>query len=525
MSESGELMPSLRAAPAHSPAWWLATVALCAILLAPLTIVDVPPLLDYPNHLARAYVLASLPGDPVLARFYAPHWSVIPNLALDLIAPPLIHILPVHVVGRLMIAAALVLPAMGTIAYNTALGGRWWALSAGLIAYNCCLLYGFLNFEISLGIALLLAATWLRWRETHPVRAIVLGMAGALLLFACHLMGLVFFGLLIGGAELFKIAAPVLVPGGRTSWLATALLRRTCALAAVFAIPAVLYVLSDLRNLGGDAEFLPPGAKLRQFLTAFTNYDQRLDALTALVAFALPAVCLLTRHGRFPGRAAVPIVLLLIAFLAAPFAWKGTQSLDTRFAIMLAFMLFAGFVPARWPPGLRVTVAIGLVLLFAARMALLTTAWAAHRADLADLRTVLRPIQPGKAVFVAEAGLREAPAYWAANPNWRLLSNGIRTDEHLGALALIEHRAYWPFEFDNISQQPIETREPYRALAERVGGMPNRDEAAVANVCGFNYVLLTGADAVPPLPATRFRLLTQSGYAALYAVTRCKEDL
>ena len=38
-------------------------------MLAPLLIVDVPPLLDYPNHLARAFALASLPRDAVLARF------------------------------------------------------------------------------------------------------------------------------------------------------------------------------------------------------------------------------------------------------------------------------------------------------------------------------------------------------------------------------------------------------------------------------------------------------------------------
>ncbi|HBK07675.1 MAG TPA: hypothetical protein DDZ81_17785 [Acetobacteraceae bacterium] len=509
--------------------------------MAPLLIVDVPPLLDYPNHLARAYVLASLPGDPVLAQFYAPHWSVIPNLALDLIAPPLIQILPVHLVGRLMIAAALLVPTIGAIAYNTALGGRWWGLGAGLVAFNSCLLYGFLNFEISLGLALLLAAAWLRWREDHPTRTLVLAMAGASLLFACHLMGLVFFGLLIVGAELFHIGPAVLVlakrppspamtgklmaaPPTRPESSAAALFRRGVFLALVFAAPAILYVASTLRQLGGDAEFLPISAKLVQLLTAFANYDRRLDMATALVAIILPALCLLLRLGRVPGAAAVPMVLLLIAFLAAPFAWKGTQSLDTRFAIMLAFMLFAGFVPVRWPPAFRVTAIAVLTLLFTARMALLTAAWAAHRTDLSDLRTVLLPVQPGQAVYVAEAGPHEAPAYWAANPNWRLLSNGVRTDEHLGALALIEHRAYWPFQFDNVSQQPMETREPYRTLAERVGGLPDRDEAAVANVCGFDYVLLTGADAVPKLPPSRFRLLTQSGYAALYAVTKCKED-
>src|SRR5258707_11836509 len=84
-------------------AWWVALIGLCAGLMAPLFVVDVPPVLDYPNHLARAFVLASLPDDTVLARFYAPHWSIIPNLALDLIAPLLIKVLPVHVAGRLLI--------------------------------------------------------------------------------------------------------------------------------------------------------------------------------------------------------------------------------------------------------------------------------------------------------------------------------------------------------------------------------------------------------------------------------------
>ena len=62
----------------------LALTGVCVLLLAPLTLVDMPPLMDYPNHLARMYALAFSGQDPVLARFFAPHWAIIPNLALDL---------------------------------------------------------------------------------------------------------------------------------------------------------------------------------------------------------------------------------------------------------------------------------------------------------------------------------------------------------------------------------------------------------------------------------------------------------
>ena len=506
---SSRLVPTARSSDV---AWRLSVAALIAVLLFPLVLVDVPPLLDYPNHLARAFVLASLPEDAALGRFFAPHWTVIPNLAVDLLAPPLIHVLPVHVVGRLVIAAALILPALGTIAYNTALGGRWWSLGVSLVAYNSCLLYGFLNFEIALGVALLLAAGWLRWRDRRPVRAIALAAVGAPVLFTCHLMGLLFFGLLIGGAELFQLTRE------RTMG---ALIRRSAALALVFTLPAVLYLASALRQLGGDASFLPLDEKLLQLVTTFVNYNWPLDLTTAAVAITLPSLCLLQRWGRVPGPAAWPMMLLAIAFLAAPYSWKGTYVLDTRFAIMLGFMLFAGFVPSRWPAGFRAASIGILVLLFTARMGLLMVAWSEHRADIADLRSVLAPVQPGQAVYVAETGLKEAPAYWDTNPRYRLLSNGVRTDEHLGALILIEHRAYWPFEFDMPSQQPIVTLEPYAGLAGIVGSLPNWKDAAAANVCGFDYVLLQEADAVPDLPASRFRLLRRSGFASLYVISQC----
>jgi hypothetical protein len=294
--------------------------------------------------------------------------------------------------------------------------------------------------------------------------------------------------------------------------------RRGLVLGLVFAVPALLYAASDLSQLGGDAAFLPPLAKLLQLAGVFSNYLSWLDAATAAVAIGLPVLCLLTRRGRFPGVAAVPMVVLVAAFLAAPYAWKGTYHLDTRLAVMLDFMLFAGFIPGRWPRRWHVFPAVAVALLFTARMAVLTIAWAAHQADIDDIRFVLQPVRPGQAVYVASAGVADA----SAGTRWRQMSDGSRTDIHLGALALIERRAWWPFEFDNVSQQPMETEQPYRAMAERVGDLPDAAQAATADMCGFDYVLLTGADAVPGLTPERFQVLRRSGFAALYRITSCR---
>ncbi len=507
---------------AGRPVWWAVLIAICMVLVAPLLIVDMPPLVDYPNHLARVFVLASLPHDPVIARFYAAHWSIIPNLALDLVAPPMLAILPVHVVGRLLMAAAAVLPVLGAVAYSSAVAGspgaRWWCLGVGLVAYNGTLLEGFLNFNLGVGLALLLAAGWIRWQPSYPRVVTGLAAAGAVMLFACHLMSLLFFAILLGSAELARLLA---APADPRTWLRAAL-SRGIVLAMVFAAPAALYQASALSNLGGDAAFAGPADKLRQLLAAFTGYSLALDRVTAVLALAFPCLCLLLRRGRMPPPAAVAAGVLLIAYLATPYGWKGTFQIDTRFAIMLGFMLFAGFVPVRWPVALARIVAVAGVVLFIARIALLTLAWYQHRADLADLRLALQPVQPGQAVYVGSVSPTDPQSYWARAPWSRRLSNGVQTDTHLGALALIEHRAWWPFEFDNPAQQPIRTLPPYQAMAGRVGDLPDQAETMKADLCGFDLVLLTEADAAPGLPEGRFHLLVRTPFADLYRIDVCR---
>ncbi len=148
----------------------LAIAALCvAVLLAgPLLLVDVPPLLDYPNHLARIFLLAKGAADPLLAPIFQPHWAIIPNLAIDIVGPPLARVLPIHVAGRLMLATLLLLPVVGAVAYHRAVFGvrSLWPFAAALVACNgAFLLLGFLNFVAGAGAS----PCW--WRHLLDPRA------------------------------------------------------------------------------------------------------------------------------------------------------------------------------------------------------------------------------------------------------------------------------------------------------------------------------------------------------------------
>ncbi|HEY2131466.1 MAG TPA: hypothetical protein VGH36_00585, partial [Acetobacteraceae bacterium] len=353
------------AAQADARLWWPTLATICAILLAPLFITDVPPLLDYPNHLARAWLLAFAPTDPILSKIYVPNWAIIPNLGTDILWPPLMHILPVHVAGRVVVGLLVLLPVLGTAAYHRAIfaARSWWPLAACVVAYNAIVLLGFLNFALSLGAALLLAAAWIRWRNTYPLPTILLTTLGSIALFCCHLMGLIFFLILIGSYELECVCrAPRTLP------------TRALALLPVHAGPAWLYLLTDLKSASHNATFLPPAEKAAQLLTPFLNYDHTLDIISAALVLTFLALCAITRRLAVTPASTIALLTTAALYAASPYAFKGTAGLDTRFAIMLGFLLFAAIRPAPLPRAAFTLAAPTFAFLFATRMAVLATA-------------------------------------------------------------------------------------------------------------------------------------------------------
>ena len=502
-------------------AWWAVLALLSAVLLAPLLISDVPPVLDYPNHLARLVLLAAGPDDPVLGPVFMPHWAIIPNLATDLIGPTMLHLLPVHVAGRCLLGGVLLLNLAGVLALHRALFGRlsFWPLASGLVAYNSGFLLGFLNWQIGSGLAMLFAAAWLKWRERRPVATIVGAAVASIVLFFCHLMGLMFFLVLIGSAE------------AHAMWRGRATLVRSASLLPVLAGPIFLSLMTALRDAPAATHWMSPHDKLVQAASPFINYLFPLDMISAVLVFG--GVTLGVAVGWFvlAPQAILSVALLAILYAVLPFDLMSTSFLDTRIAIMLGFLLFAAVDPLYLPWQMRRAVAAGLLALFVARMAVVAEVWSEHRRDLGDLRTVIAAVPPGASVYMTNVPREEAPEYWDAGPRSRRLSNTLRTDYHLPALLLIERGAYWPVLFANPTQQPIRLRPAYDKLAREAHAIPSHaalvahpDSGSTA-LRDFDFVLMleAGADAdLANFVPNCLTLMSRTDFAALYRVRRDK---
>src|ERR1035438_6402670 len=91
----------------------IAVLILAALLLIPIWSTAFPPLLDYPNHLARSFVLAHL-HDPAFtfSRFYRADWGLYPYLGMDALLAVLGRLFPIEMAGRIFLSlCVLSLPA------------------------------------------------------------------------------------------------------------------------------------------------------------------------------------------------------------------------------------------------------------------------------------------------------------------------------------------------------------------------------------------------------------------------------
>ena len=500
-------------------AWFAGLPLLSAVLLAPLFITDVPPVLDYPNHLARFVLLAAPRDDPVLGPIFMPHWAIIPNLAADVIVPPLLHLMPVHVAGRCLLGAVLLLNLAGVIALHGALFRRisLWPLASGIVAYNSTFLLGFLNWQIGSGLAMLCAAAWLTWREHRPVMTIMGASVASVALFFCHLMGAVFFLLLIGSAELYAM------------WQSRRVFIRLASLLAVLAGPILLSLMAELSDGASVTHWMNPHDKLIQTTSPFINYLFPLDMATALFVYSAIAIGISVGWFKLAPRAAPAAVALAILYVVLPFDLMDASFLDTRVAVMFGFLLFAVVDPVKMRRRPRQVLATSLAVLFALRMAVVAEVWMEHQRDLTQLRAVIAAVPPGALVYLTNVPQDEAPGYWDAGPRSRRLSNTLRTDYHLPALLLIEHGAYWPVLFANPGQQPIRLRPAYARLARQAHDIPPHSilltdqDRVSARLRGFDFVLMLEAGADPDLTGFIPRcldLVSRADFAALFKVRR-----
>ena len=512
-------------------AWWIALSLMLLGLVIPLLLVEVPPLADYPNHLARGVFLAFGAGDPVTSHMFAANWQIAPNLALDLILPPLLFVMSPLIAGKVLLAIAALLPATGAIALNQACFKRrsFWALGVGLVVYNVPFLLGFINFQIGVGVALWGAAAWIAIAPERTAQRVIVGAAFALVAFFSHLFSFAFFGTLIGCAE----AAAVYSRGPLNRETIPFAIRRLGSVAIALVLPVLLYLVSPLANTRGSVFRNNWVEKIKTLAVPFAGYAPRQTYIILGALAAILALLVFTRKLRIAPLTFFALPLLIVAFFILPTGAKGVFYIDTRIPVMMGFLLFAATMPRR-SRNIELGIYSVLTVLFASRILLISQVWLAAQSDVQQVRSALATVTPGSRVLAVDA--------ISPDPNqepvrFRALARAYpRSYWHYASFAYIDHHAFWADAFTLYGQQPVvslPTYEPssnpgafsmqnYRLLANPAAMGPVKQPTYLTNwQSKFDYILVMNADKDMQLERflpQKVSFVSRNGFAALLKV-------
>jgi len=360
-------------------------LAIIAALLAPIWTVPFPALMDYPNHLASAFVLAHL-RDPSFqfTRYYAAHWNTYPYLVMDLILLGLQRFVSIDVAGRLLLSlTVLSVPAGAWYFLRRANPGEgnlaFWAL---LVSNNLYfLLYGFLNLQLSLALCFFLLGLWLRHLDRPRAGTWCLLLVVTTALYFTHLVG-------------FAVAAVVMSIYG---WAARRPLKQLASTWALF-IPGAIFYLHSLAGRGahGAFQFRAFSDKIGSLVAVMVGCSTAVDVLTLLVllgALAWAAIDNPDFHWNRPWRRATLILFLFYWLL--PAAYGPATNVDKRLLPFVFVLSLAGAKVGRRGRKL----ALVAVLLFVVRAGALERHFVSVQPHLEKLASAVSTIPPGARVL------------------------------------------------------------------------------------------------------------------------------
>jgi hypothetical protein len=503
------------------------------IVLFPVLSVTVPPILDYPNHYARLWLLSGGANDPSLSSIYRIDWSLTwVNSFMDVVATLLGPLVGVHIVSAIVLSLGLLLPQFGVALLNRSLFGTFssWNVLCFMLCWNRCFLAGWINMAVGFGLALVAAALepeiLLRLRSMAFAARFVFALA---IILVHPFGGMFYFALLIA-----------LAVGSRfESFLSRMTLPHAVARAANRGWPVVLalavIVIFGPKLPGSNEEGVIWQWSLSDlapvFVGYFRSYNIIYDALVAVLFVSIVTAAAL--RGRLRYHAGLLAVSLMLG-LVTPFVPKaamGTDPLNARLPMMMVLAMAAGLRPelevsvaaSRFAVG----AALALVLL---RTAYITTVWRGAERDLAAVRSAVASVEPGSAVLPVQYEISSADRQLI--PTGRLLG-GTPNYWHYPSLVVVDRKAFIPWLFSAPGKQPLRVLPPWSEISIDAG-QPPPVSALMTITAGsyafvndwhsrFDYVLLLNADwksngpTIEQVPG--LRLVTDQGFARLYRVT------
>jgi hypothetical protein len=488
--------PAAAALPKGTPRpWWEGRPFVAAMILlafVPLLYPQIPPLVDIGGHMGRYKVAVDLADSPILQQWFSFHWMPIGNLGVDLLVVPLAKLIGVEPATKLVIMSIPPMTVAGMLWVAREVHNRLPPTVAFALplAFGHPFMFGFVNFALSMALALLAFGLWLRLGRLGKSRLrALLFVPISFVVFFAHTFGWGTLGLLCFSAEAVRQH-----DRGHSWWMA---IIRAGIHAAVMALPIALILLWRSDATGGitnrwfDWEY-----KWEYLQRMFRDRWERFDLASAAIVLAVPLFALVHPRLTLSRNLAFSGLILAATYVLLPRIVFGSAYADMRLVPVAAaiFVLAVRFkAETRFP--LATWLAIAAVGFMLVRLTGTTASMAIAGRKQAEQLQALDHI---------EAGSRLAVLVWDKCEQWSL-----RRSDHLGAIATVRKEAYTNDHWPMAGSALMRVRYPQAGWFQRDPSQIVRDpgcrhegwavRAALANLPrgAFDYLWLVDMRPIP----------------------------
>lgn len=503
----------------------LAVFAYLAIFVA------FPPLQlqDFPNHLARAKVMADLlfHHGAEFGRDYQFHFLFTPYVLGDLLLATLVQLAGVTTAATIWAAGTFLsvpcalliyLRVRGTSAEPTVL----MLLVSLYLSTDTFFMLGFLEFKLSIAMMLLALACAESLRKEWSTGRWVAFAILMVIAYLIHLATIIFVGAAIGASAVWRLIPLVRRPGSARR---TALNHEVALLAPVICLLVWHLLSASLYRQPTDIVADSYGwgtldSKLSRLSWDFIRYSRRQDLYVAIPFVTFLLCCVSGKRIRFRGDGSIgpqvlePLALalvFLVLYFILPFEQAEASYIDVRALAVAPLFLLLGLLslPARRPssePRLTTPVVLLAGVFTVANLGYLFVHFAREERWLSQYRAVVANIPAHALVLPVYTGQRTANIY---------------DHLHIASFAVIDRNAATPYVFPGDRGSPVKYfRYVKRAYApdqlwyqSHLDG--DVDWKAVAG--SYRYLLIMkpfNPDRVPIVTRT----VAENGAAALVAI-------
>jgi hypothetical protein len=407
----------------------------CVFLCLPVVICRYAPLVDYPSHLARAYILAHYQQVLRYQQNFVTTRERLPNLAIDIAGGYLLRFMDVTTFSRLFLASIVLLFGFGCHKLGCAIRGRptMMAILCCFLIYNSMLFDGFVNYLFGLGMFCLTCAYYLEYRSQWTLLRLLF-------------VGKLVFVSYVAHQSAYAFLAATFIVVAAIDYYAKAQLGTLLSAIGLIVPETVVYFTNPHHDLTTAIRWDGLRQKMIGFGAFVFTYSYWFDvSFVVMVIFLLLLALRLNRSPVVVRPTMIAGLLLFACYVLAPYEWLGSSPVDSRFIIPSLLLILLSF-EWRIPRKQAKVILAACLVLFSFRVAVVWRTWRALDREIGEQVDMLNKALPeGASVYTAFLTVDSGAP----------IAKADRSFLHVSEYATITRRALIPTQFAKVGQQPL----------------------------------------------------------------------